>query len=58
MSELKELLYDIEKLRKNLHDIINQKGVNLTDPEVISASQILNAAIIKYNDFMSRKARI
>lgn len=56
MNELQALLNDIEKLRENLHDIINQNnGINLTDPEIIAASEILNAAITKYNEIINKK---
>jgi regulator of replication initiation timing len=54
MNELKVLLQDIEKLRNNLYKLINE-NTNLQDPEIISASQILNAAIAKYNDFVEKK---
>lgn len=57
MSKLQALLVDIEKLRKNLHVIINQKGINLTDPDVISASEILNEAITKYNEILMMESR-
>ncbi len=56
MNEINDLLNDIEKLRKNLHDLINEKNVNLADPEIISASQILNAAITKYTEIIEKKA--
>ncbi len=56
MNEINDLLNDIEKLRKNLHDLINEKNVNLADPEIISASQILNAAITKYTEIIAKKA--
>ncbi len=55
MSELRELLKDIEKLRSSLHRLIEQKGEDFQDPEVISASEILNAAISKYNEMIRRK---
>lgn len=55
MNELKILLNDIEKLRENLHKLINAKDVNLTDPEIITASQMLNAALVKYNEIVSGK---
>ena len=54
MDELNNLLNDIEKLRINLHKLINDKNDNLQDPEVISASQILNAAITKYNEIVEK----
>lgn len=57
MDELKELLQDIEKLRNNLYKLIDAKNANLLDPEVISASQILNAAIVKYNQIMEKKTK-
>lgn len=55
MSELQNLLDDIERLRENLYALINKKGINLTDPEIISASEILNAAITKYNEIINKK---
>ncbi|MDF2546204.1 MAG: Spo0E like sporulation regulatory protein [Anaerosolibacter sp.] len=55
MHELQELLKDIEKLRTNLHQLIEQKGIDLQDPEVISSSQALNTAITKYNEMIRRK---
>jgi regulator of replication initiation timing len=54
MNELKELLKDIEKLRANLIKLIEEKE-NLQDPHIVAASQILNAAITKYNDFIKNK---
>ncbi|WIV10650.1 aspartyl-phosphate phosphatase Spo0E family protein [Proteiniborus sp. MB09-C3] len=49
------MLNDIEKLRENLMKLIEEKGSNLQDPDVIAASQILNAAITKYNEFIRNK---
>ena len=54
MTELEALLNDIEKLRQNLNNLIN-KNSNLEDPEIISASQILNVAITKYNEIVIKK---
>ena len=54
MTELEALLNDIEKLRQNLYNLIN-KNSNLEDPEIISASQILNVAITKYNEIVIKK---
>lgn len=48
MNELEDLLNDIEKLRENLYTLINKKNIDLTDSEIISASQMLNAAITMY----------
>jgi Spo0E like sporulation regulatory protein. len=56
MDELNKLLQDIENLRDNLYKLINDKE-NLRDPEVISASQILNATITKYNEIIEKKTK-
>jgi hypothetical protein len=55
MSELEELLKDVEILRNNLEYLINEKQGNLVDPEVVSASKILNAALNQYNKFINEK---
>lgn len=56
MNELESLLNDIERLRGNLYKLINEKNVNLADPDIISASQILNAAITKYIEIVEKKS--
>lgn len=56
MDELKTLLEDIEKLRDNLHDLIDRKSTFL-DPEIIAASEVLNAAITRYNEVVEKKMR-
>jgi len=55
MSEIEDLLNDIEELRGNLLDLIDQKDNNLQDPEIIAASQILNSALTKYNEIIVQK---
>ncbi|MPW26443.1 Spo0E family sporulation regulatory protein-aspartic acid phosphatase [Alkalibaculum sp. M08DMB] len=55
MSEIQDLLDDIEKLRKNLEELLDKKQVNLQDPDIIVASQILNSTITKYNEFILKK---
>ncbi|WP_034601787.1 aspartyl-phosphate phosphatase Spo0E family protein [Clostridiisalibacter paucivorans] len=55
MSELQDLLNDIEELRNNLNKMIEKKDWNLQDPDVIAASQILNSAITKYNEIIKNK---
>lgn len=55
MNELDNLLKDIENLRSQLHKLIAGNSGNLHDPEVISASEMLNAAILKYNEIISKK---
>lgn len=54
MTEIEYLLDDIEKLRKTLNDLVAEKGSNLQDPEIIAASQVLNAAITKYTEVISK----
>lgn len=54
MNELKLLLQDIDKLRTNLYKLINDKGDNLLDPEIISASQALNGAVTRYNEIINK----
>jgi hypothetical protein len=55
MSELEELLKDVEILRNNLEYLINEKQGDLVDSEVVSASKILNAALNQYNKFINEK---
>ena len=57
MDELTALLNDIEKLRNNLYKLIDDKNANLQDPEIVSASQILNAALVKYNEIIEEKTK-
>ncbi len=52
MSELKNLLNDIEELKKNLLDLIEKTEGDLQDSDVIAASQVLNVAIVKYNELL------
>ncbi len=55
MSELENLLYEIEKLRENLNKLIEKKQQNFQDPEIIAASKTLNTAISKYNELVFKK---
>lgn len=55
MSEIEDLLKDIETLRDNLQQLIKQKQGNLIDKDVVSASKILNAALNQYNKFLKEK---
>ncbi len=55
MSDIKQLIKDIDKLKKNLNQLIEKKGFNLQDPEIIKASQDLNSFITKYNDLITKK---
>jgi hypothetical protein len=55
LSEIEDLLRDIETLRDNLQQLIKQKHGNLIDKDVVSASKILNAALNQYNKFLKEK---
>lgn len=55
MSVLEELIKDINKLKKNLNELIEKKGFNLQDPQIIKASQELNQVITKYNNMITEK---
>ena len=54
MDELQKLMADIETLRTNLHTLLDEKS-NMNDPDIISASQMLNAAITKYIEILAKK---
>ncbi|HHY90660.1 MAG TPA: aspartyl-phosphate phosphatase Spo0E family protein [Clostridiales bacterium] len=55
MAGMEELLKDIDILRENLNKLIEKKGFNLQDPEIIKASQELNHVIVQYNSFIEEK---
>ncbi len=55
MPEMEKLLKDIDILRENLNKLIEKKGFNLQDPEIIKASQELNNVIAQYNTFIKKK---
>ena len=55
MTELDDLMKDIEELKNSLNKLINNKSFNLQDPEVVAASKILNAAITKYTQLINEK---
>jgi hypothetical protein len=55
MTEIEDLLKDIEVLRKQMEYLITEKQENLIDAEVVAASKILNAALNKYNKFIAEK---
>lgn len=55
MNELEHLLQDINYLREQLYILLQSKDSNLEDTEVIAASQMLNAVILKYTELISKK---
>lgn len=55
LSEIENLIKDIDTLKKNLNELIEKKGFNLQDPEIIKASQELDIVIAKYNDLITKK---
>lgn len=54
MTELELLLDDIEELRSVLLKLIDDKD-DLSDVEVMTASQELNQAIVKYHKLLIQK---
>jgi hypothetical protein len=53
VSELEEMMKELEELRANLHKIT--EGKTLTDPEVVVASQMLDAVLNEYYKFLKSK---
>ena len=54
MTELNELIFKIEELRKELNTLILEKQ-DLLDPDVIAASKKLDDALNKYNNMKKKK---
>lgn len=57
LTEIEDLLKDIEIFRSQMEELIKKHQGNLTDSEVISASKILNAALNQYNKFIEEKLK-
>ena len=55
MSELEDLLNDIERLRSSLYKLINEKNIDLINPEIVAASELLNSTIVKYIEIINKK---
>jgi hypothetical protein len=53
LSDLEEVLKSIEELRNKLNKIA--EGRKLTDPQVVSASQMLDALLNEYQKLMKDK---
>jgi hypothetical protein len=58
MAEIDDLLRDISKLRDKLELLIKENRADLLNPDVIAASQMLNAALNQYNKFLKEKLKI
>ena len=58
MSEIENLIKDIDTLKKNLNELIEKKHFNLQDSEIIQASQELDIIIIiiitRHNNLIAR----
>lgn len=57
LSEIEDLLKDVEILREQMEELIEKHKGNLTDLEVVAASKILNAALNQYNNFIKEKLK-
>jgi len=57
LSDLEDLLKDVENLREKLVYLIDQKQGDLIDQEVVNISKILNAALNKYNEVLEEKLK-
>jgi stage 0 sporulation regulatory protein len=56
MCETKNITEKIEEVRKKMNDLIKEKG-DLLDPEVIIASQMLDAVLNEYNYILKKRNR-
>lgn len=54
MSKIKNIEVEIQKLREELTELIEQKE-NLLDPQVIAASKMLDSSLNKYSEIISDK---
>lgn len=52
-SEYDKLIQQIEKLRRDLNELAKNK--DLFDPEVVAASQILDAVLNEYDRLLKKK---
>ncbi|MDQ0086619.1 hypothetical protein J2T12_000013 [Paenibacillus anaericanus] len=55
MEDLKQLLLQIEQLRQQLNNLNTNN--NLTDPEIVVASQMLDAVLNEYYGLMKKKSK-
>ncbi|HHY05189.1 MAG TPA: aspartyl-phosphate phosphatase Spo0E family protein [Thermoanaerobacterales bacterium] len=56
MCETKNITEKIEEVRNKMNDLIKEKG-DLLDPEVIIASQMLDAVLNEYNYILKKRNR-
>ncbi|AYD39686.1 aspartyl-phosphate phosphatase Spo0E family protein [Clostridium fermenticellae] len=54
MNEIKEILRQIEDLKENLNNLINQKSI-LLDPKIIAASQMLDSILNEYDGIIKKQ---
>ena len=54
MNEIKELINQIEEFRLKM--IKAKDGKSFTDPEVVTASQMLDLVLDKYQEMLMRKS--
>jgi len=54
LSEIEQLIEDIDTLKKNLNELIEKKDFNLQDSEIIQASQELDIVNTRYNNLIAR----
>lgn len=54
MGELIKLKGKIEATRKKLYQLIEEKQGDLTDPEIIETSQLLDTFLVNYQEEIKR----
>ena len=54
MSDLKDIMDEIEKVRNKMNETLKEKG-DLLDKEVIVASQILDSVLNEYYKILNEK---
>ncbi|KOA18184.1 Spo0E like sporulation regulatory protein [Clostridium homopropionicum DSM 5847] len=54
MSDLKDIMEEVERVRNIMNETLNEKG-DLLDKEVIVASQILDSVLNEYYKILNKK---
>lgn len=54
MSEIEDVLEQVEKVREKMNKMLKEKG-DLLDPEVIAASQMLDSVLNEYYKILNKK---